>query len=176
MNYSICRSLILPAVFALSVLLLVVLVPAPAAAQSMMPGLLEQAGTAQVQDYGRPGYPRVQIYLWGNANHGVWKVEEGTDLLEYLSLAGQGDFKQGAETRVTNVLRMYRDGQVGAEPVFETQLEDLFARQVESPVLQEGDVLVLESIERRRTFTFRQASQITGTIASIATLVFLLQD
>jgi hypothetical protein len=71
---------------------------------------------------------------------------------------------------------MYRDGQVGAEPVFETQLEDLFARQVESPVLQEGDVLVLESIERRRTFTFRQASQITGTIASIATLVFLLQD
>jgi hypothetical protein len=176
MEYSTRRSLILSFVSTLTFLLLISLVPAPVAAQSTVPGLLEPPGTAQVQDYGRPGYPRVQIYLWGNANNGVWKVEEGTDLLEYLSLAGQGNFRQGAETRVKNVLRMYREGQVGAEPVFETELEDLFARQVESPVLQEGDVLVLESIERRRTFTFRQASQITGTIASIATLVFLLQD
>ena len=176
MNYSTCRSLILPSVVAFSLLLLVALVPAPAVAQNTVPGLLEPPGTAQVQDYGRPGYPRVQIYLWGNANHGVWKVEEGTDLLEYLSLAGQGDFRQGAETRVKNVLRIYRDGQVGADPVFETQLEDLFARQVESPVLREGDVLVVESIERRRPFTFRQSAQVTGTMASIATLVFLIQD
>ena len=176
MNYSDYRWLVLTSVSAFSLLLLAALLPTPAEAQNTVPGLLEPPGTAQVQDYGRPGYPRVQIYLWGNASHGVWTVEEGTDLLEYLSLAAQGDFNQGADTRVKNVLRMYREGQTGKKPVFETQLEDLFARQVESPVLREGDVLVVESIERRRPFTFRQAAQVTGTIASIATLVFLIQD
>lgn len=150
--------------------------PTEAVAQDPPSSLAEPGASQQTKDYGRSGYPRVQIYLWGNANGGVWTVEEGTDLLEFLSASATGNFNESPETRTRNVLKIYRDGQVGEEPAFEMRIEDIFARQSEHPELQSGDVLVVESIQRRRFFTFRNISQVAGTIASVASLVFLVRD
>lgn len=148
--------------------------PEPAAAQDVAAGIT--TSESGVMDYGRPGYPRVRIYLWGNAQQGVWTVEEGTDLLEYLSVATQGDFRESAENRVRNVVRLYRKGQTTGEPVFKSRVEKIFARQVDYPQLRDGDVLVMETIERRRLFTFRQISRIVGTAASLVSLGFLVFD
>lgn len=154
--------------------LLFLISPRQAVAQEASPGLAEM-GTSQTNDYGRPGYPRVRVYLWGNAQNGVWTVEEGTDLLEFLSASATGNFNESSETRTKNILRVYRRGQVGEKPAFEMRMEDIFARQDEYPELQNGDVLVVETVQRRRLFTFRGISRITGTIASVASLVFLVR-
>ena len=154
--------------------LFVLISPPQAVAQETSPELAELA-TSQTNDYGRPGYPRVRVYLWGNAQNGVWTVEEGTDLLEFLSASATGDFNEGSETRVKNILKVYRRGQVGREPAFEMKMEDIFARQDEYPELQNGDVLVVETVQRRRFFTLRGITRVTGTIASVASLVFLIQ-
>lgn len=143
-------------------------------AQDMSP---EITSLSETKDYGRPGYPRVTVYLWGNADSGVWTVEEGTDLLEFLSVAARGDFNQSAETRKKNLLRVYRRGQVDEKPIFETELDKIFARQIEYPELQDGDVYVVESIQKRRFFyKFRQVSQVTGAVASLVSLGVLLFD
>lgn len=129
----------------------------------------------QTNDYGRSGYPRVRVYLWGNADNGVWTVEEGTDLLEFLSASATGNFTQEADTRVKNILKVYRDGQKGDDPVFEMRVQEIFARQNKPFQLRNGDVLVVESVERRRNFTVRGIAQVAGAVASVASLVFLLQ-
>jgi hypothetical protein len=148
--------------------------PHSATAQDAIAALSEPGMSRQINDYGRAGYPRVRVYLWGNVNDGVWTVEEGTDLLEFLSASATGNFNQSPETRVRNILKIYRNGQVGQEPAFEMNVETIFARQDAYPTLQNGDVLVVESIQRRRFFTFRNISQVTGTVASVASLIFLV--
>lgn len=131
---------------------------------------------SQIKDYGRPGYPRVTVYLWGNAENGIWRVEKGTDLLEYLSVAARGTFRHDSDTRVRNVLKIYREGQVNEDPVFESTVDEIFARQSAYPELQNRDVIVVESIERRRLLSFRSISWITGSAASVASLVFLISN
>lgn len=155
--------------------LLTLIVPQQAMSQESIPEFSESGDIAQTNDYGRPGYPRVRIYLWGNAQNGVWTVEEGTDLLEFLSASATGNFNQRADTRVKNILKVYRRGQVGKEPAFEMDVREIFARQNESFSLQTGDVLVVESVQNRRILTFRGISRVTGTIASVASLIFLIQ-
>lgn len=154
--------------------LLILIAPGQAGAQESTLERTEMRGPFQTNDYGRPGYPRVRIYLWGNAQSGVWTVEEGTDLLEFLSASATGNFNQSTETRVRNILKVYRRGQVGEKPAFEMDVREIFARQRAYPTLQNGDVLVVESIQRRRFFTFRNISRVTGTIASVASLIFLI--
>lgn len=155
--------------------LLTLIAPRQAISQEPIPVFSELGATSQTNDYGRPGYPRVRIYLWGNAQNGVWTVEKGTDLLEFLSASATGNFNQSAETRVKNILKVYRRGQVGKEPAFEMNVREIFARQNEFFALQSGDVLVVETVQKRRFFTFRGISRVTGTIASVASLVFLIR-
>lgn len=157
-------------------LFLVLLSPDVSQAQQIPPSSLLDGGLSQVQeyDYGRPGYPRVTIYLWGNAQNGMWTVEQGTNFLEYLSVAARGNFNEAAETRVKNKIRLYREGQIDDEPVFEADLEAIFSRKVDYPKLQSGDVLIVESIQRRRFFTFRNMSQVVGTTASLVSLGLLV--
>jgi len=174
MNTSLRSTLALLTGVATLVLLGSLLLPAPAVAQNALPGFAEPSDS-YVKDYGRPGYPRVRVYLWGNADSGVWTVEEGTDFLDFLSTAGNGNFNRQPDRRVKNFVRLYREGQTNAEPVFEERLESLFARQVAYPTLQNGDVLVIETEQRRRRFTLRQVGFVTGTLASIASLVFIVQ-
>ena len=114
--------------------------PHYAVAQDAIAGLSEPGMSQQVNDYGRAGYPRVRVYLWGNANNGVWTVEEGTDLLEFLSASATGNFNQSAETRVRNVLKIYRQGQVGENPAFEMNVQEIFARQGAYPPLQKPNL------------------------------------
>lgn len=157
-------------------LFLVLVFPDLSRAQQVPASAFMEGGLSQVQeyDYGRPGYPRVTIYLWGNAQNGMWTVEQGTNFLEYLSVAAQGNFNESADTRIKNKIRLYREGQIDEEPVFEARLEEIFSRKVEYPKLQNGDVLIVESIQRRRFFTFRNMSQVVGTVASLVSLSLLV--
>lgn len=148
--------------------------PELAISQNEISGIPDSGISTHTSDYGRPGYPRVQIFLWGNGQTGRWTVEEGTDLLEFLTVAARGNFDRSPDTRRKNILRVYREGQVGEDPAFEMNINKIFSRQVEPPTLQNGDVLVVSSIEKRRFFSFRNMHQIVGTAASIASLIFLV--
>jgi hypothetical protein len=131
--------------------------------------------TPNVKEYGRPGYPVVTVYVWGNADTGVWNVEEGTDLLEFVSVVSRSQFgDQGPDRRAIQKLKLYRDGRTEGEPVFEARVQDLFTARSNYPALQAEDILVLET-EVKNRFTWRDLGQIVG-IASTVLNTYLILD
>lgn len=128
-----------------------------------------------VQDYGRPGMPRITVYVWGNAQTGVWTIEEGASLLEVVSATSRVRLEQrNPEERQIRTLRLYREGNRSGDPAFEARLEDVFSRRVELPELRNRDVLVIETRARRR-LSWRDVNQLAGTVASVLS-VFILID
>lgn len=132
--------------------------------------------TPTVKDYGRPGFPRMTIYVWGNADSGVWNVEKGTDLLEFVSVISRARMTENSpERRRIEKLSIYRDQQPGGgDPFYETDVRDIFAARDSYPALQEGDILLLETQTRTR-FTWRDIARVTGTIAALVN-TYLLFD
>ena len=132
--------------------------------------------TPTVKEYGRPGYPRMTIYVWGNADNGVWNVEKGTDLLEFVSVISRTRMSENSpDRRRIEKLSLYRDQRPGhGEPFYETDVKAMFAARDSYPALQEGDILVLETQTRSR-FTWRDIARVTGTIAALVN-TYLLFD
>lgn len=133
--------------------------------------------TPTVKEYGRPGYPKITVYVWGNADSGVWNVEKGTDLLEFLSVVSRARMTDNSpDRRRTERLSIYRDQRPGEaeSPFYETEVQELFSSRGSYPSLQEGDILVLETRTRNR-FTWRDIARVTGTIAALLN-TYLLFD
>jgi hypothetical protein len=131
--------------------------------------------TPNVKEYGRPGYPVFTVYVWGQADTGVWSVEQGTDLLEFISVISRtqlGD--RGPDSRSIQKLKLYRDGKAEGEPFFEARIQELFTARGSYPALQPEDILVLET-EVKIRFTWRDVGQIIG-IASTVLNTFLILD
>lgn len=129
-----------------------------------------------VHVYGEPGEPRMTVYVWGQARSGVWRVAEGTDLIEFMSIASQTDMTlRDPDRRSETFIRIYRDGEAagGNEAFFSAKVEDLFSRQQSYPALEDGDIVMVDTRVRRR-FTWRDLSQIVGTISSGISLYLLL--
>jgi hypothetical protein len=127
-----------------------------------------------IQDYGRPGMPRITIYVWGNAQTGVWTVEEGLSMLEVVSATSRvGLDERNPERRQIHTLRLFRNGNRSGDPEFEARLEDVFSRSVTLPELRERDVLVIETRTRRR-LSWRDLNQVAGTAASVLSIFILL--
>lgn len=129
-----------------------------------------------VRVYGRPGIPKITIYVWGGQTQaGVWLVEEDTDLIEFLSISARGDVTiRQPERRSETFIKIFRGtSQRGNDPFFEANVNDLFSRQESYPSLQDGDILVVET-RVRREFTWRDLSQVVGTLTSGISLYLLL--
>lgn len=128
-----------------------------------------------VKEYGRAGYPTVTVFVWGTADTGVWKVEEDTDLLEFLSVAIRSEgTNRNVEIRNYQYLKMYREDQNRRnDPFFESRMDELFARDKPYPEIKEGDILLIESRANRR-FTWRDITQVTGTVASLVSTYLLI--
>ena len=128
-----------------------------------------------VKDYGRPGVPRIQVYLWGSANTGAWTIEEGTDLIEFISVASENARIARPDSRTIRTLKIYRDGYTDDDPFFEQRLEDLFAQRSGYPTLQNGDIVVLDTRQRRR-FTWRDITTVTGTLVGLLNTYLLIDN
>jgi hypothetical protein len=140
----------------------------PIAAEGQIPGAEEN----QIRVYGQPGNPKMSVYVWGQAQTGLWSVDVGTDLLEFASIiTTSGLTANRADQETTLILQLFRAGR-GDEPIFEEKIEDVFVSR-SYPELNDGDILVLKERTRRR-FTWRDVSQVLGTVTSTVSLVLLI--
>lgn len=137
-----------------------------------------QTESGYIKQFGEPGVPKMTVYLWGDAaNNGIWRVDEGTDLLTFLSVASVSGFASRRPDVETNiVLTVYRQEQgSGNEPFFRAEATNILAESRGSlPTLRNEDIVVVETQTRRR-LTWRDISQITGTAASLLGLYFSIQ-
>jgi hypothetical protein len=156
--------------------LLFLTTPAPVQAQQQPDDTRSSMNNPTVKEYGRAGYSKITVYVWGNADTGVWRVEEGTDLLEFVSVVSRIQMaNRDPDRRQIETLRIYRDRapQSGDDPFFEKRVETLFTKRGAYPALKEGDILVLETRAKSR-FTWRDVAQVTGTIAAVVNTYLLL--
>jgi hypothetical protein len=164
-----------------ALLVVATMVPVPPSAaqaqeQPQMTAETRALFTPTVKEYGRPGYPRMTIYVWGNADSGVWNVERGTDLLEFVSVISRTRMSENSpDRRRVEKLSVYRDQRPGGgDPFFESNVKDIFASRDSYPTLQEGDILVLETQTRTR-FTWRDIARVTGTVAALLNTYLLFE-
>ena len=117
----------------------------------------------------QPGAATVQVDVLGTVRApGLYELTEGTDVGQLLALSGGPLLapRQRASSRKVTI-RLFRAATNGADPVYEQVLEDALEDPGTYPVLQDGDVLTVEVIERTR-ITWRDISSIVGTIGVLA--------
>lgn len=125
-----------------------------------------------VYTYARPGHATQTVYVWGAVSQpGIWKIEPGTDLVEFLSIVRPSGY--GVETPGTRqdvVLRVHRSSGGEARVVHEMRLDELLDRPPSRrPSLQPEDVLEVRTVEQRK-FSFQTLTSVLGTVSSLVLL------
>jgi hypothetical protein len=143
----------------------------PSSQQSTVTAL-EAAGPL-IREFGRPGYPRITVYVWGSASSGIWRVEQGVDLLSFASAVSEMREQAFPGQRSEYYINIYRKGQTNQAPFFRSKFERLVAGRSDLPELLDGDVLVFQQ-RATRAFTWRDIAQVTGTLASLVSSVLLI--
>lgn len=137
-----------------------------------------EADLPYINSFSRPGQPTITVYVWGNVGRtGIWQIERGTDLIEFLSavqVPGVGQDQINVRRRFT--LRIYRGGTQDRHEIYSEEIERILADGVEYPQLQRGDILFLELRQRRRIFSFQFISTLVGTVSSVFLLYLRLSQ
>lgn len=164
---------------ALSALALLVAAAAPAGAQvTTLPDELP------INRYAREGRPVDKVLVLGSVRApGVWEVERGVDLVEFLVNLNAGASAVGlrgtGETRRTDI-RVYRGPDGGARTlVFEGDFIALVERRVAAPGLQANDLVYVEDVIKRKRdigVTLAYINAAVGLSGFVFTLVNFLRQ
>jgi hypothetical protein len=144
---------------------------------SVAPHALAQDDASRANYYGRPGYPTITVYVVGGVPQpGVWRVEQGVDFVEFLSVINASRQEtQQAETRTRVLLRLFRLQSERREEIYKATLEDAIMQNQPHPGLVDGDVLFVDSRVSRR-LTIRTGASVVGAISSLLLLAIRLSN
>lgn len=142
----------------------------PPVVQAQFTGLQSQ-GTS-FYTFARPGESTIQILMLGDTGRdGIYEIGEGTDLAEFIALAGgagEGPLSPRQRRDVTiRLLRMDDDGQ--RRIIYEASVDELVER-MDYPTLQRDDVLRIR-VRQRQRFGWRDALQIVSGASTVILLV-----
>lgn len=155
-------------------LILLALAFAPTDLQAQTFGRLEQIDTnvGAYFHYVIPGSPSVQVHVIGTvAAPGLYELNAGTDLGHLLSLAGGPLLAPRLNNRSRDVrLRLISPSTGGNAPVFDRKLEEAALDPSGYPVLQDGDVLYVEVVEKE-SFGWRDGLTVVSTVGVLALTV-----
>lgn len=136
-----------------------------------------------INDFTRPGELSMIVFIWGAAgNPGIWRVERDVDLLALLSAAGvssrgvsSNNAQQALDIATRTSIRIFRSRGDTRDVIYEERIEDLLRNGGSYPALQEGDIIEIESVPRRRV-TWRTTLEFFRTISSAATLYLFFRE
>lgn len=137
-----------------------------ALAQDLTGGMQTQGTSYHV--FARPGQNTVQVMVLGSGvQPGLYELGEGTDLSQLVALGGFGPGARQSNNRRSITIELYRDNAAGQrERVYVSDFDDFLQRRTDYPVLQMGDVVRVEIVERER-FSWRDALQVVTAAASL---------
>jgi hypothetical protein len=130
-----------------------------------------------VNEFARPGQPTMTLYLWGAVGTtGIWRVERDVDLIQLLSVAGvPGVGTSERDVRRRFVLHIYRDEDGERREIYAEEVENLIGGGAAPvPALQDGDILAIETRERRR-ISVNLVFTTLRTVSSFLSLYLLLR-
>ena len=121
--------------------------------------------------YARPGHPTMVIYVLGDVEiTGRWRVEREVQLLDLLAVARPSVvMTEGSQTVEDVRVKVFREADQGRRLAFDEPMESLLTSVHASLVLAEGDVVVVDLIEKQVSTTvgFREILAIATSVASL---------
>jgi hypothetical protein len=168
------------------------LVPAPADAQGF--GRVEETNSNVAYFYhARPGQATVQISVWGTIPRpGIYEIPDTTDLDKLLTMAGGAPISSRREDRdpAKITVRVYRpqsaaqtegsDSSEGTSAprtmIFEAPLERMLAGQAQYPDLRDDDIVVVETVQPKEGFSFRDVLSVASTLGTLTLLALRIFD
>jgi len=126
----------------------------------------------RLTDFSRPGRPTMLVYVWGTASiSGIWKVEQGVDLIQLLSAAQIPNIGAVEQTsKQTVYLRIYRPSGGRRVEIYDSEIKKMIAQGSNYPSLQDGDILFLETVTKNR-FNLQTIFSAIGAAASLTLLI-----
>jgi len=159
--------------FLFSCTLSILLLSVPSSSRGQDFGAIEDS---YINTLARPGEPTITVYLWGSVGQtGIWRIKRETDLIAFLSavqVPGIGEEQIGIRRRTT--LRVFRGSAGDRQEVYSERLDEILEEGASYPDLQNEDVLLVETSQRREIFTFQFISTFIGTTSSAILLVLRL--
>ena len=135
---------------------------------------LEQSNynRASVYSYAEPGDVTIQVNVWGAvSNPGRYIIPRGTEVGDLFTYAGgPSTGQQNWQQEQILTIRLSREKNDEHVVIFEARMEDEVFAFEENPVLQEGDVLMVERYVREK-FTWRDAFTIASGLSTTILLV-----
>jgi len=124
--------------------------------------------------HAQPGDATVQVSVWGTIPRpGIYEVPDSTDLDKLLTMAGGAPLEPRQENRdaATINVRVYRPTPDSARSVlFASSIENMLSEDTEYPLLRDDDILVIETIQPRRRFTWRDALSVLSSLGTLTLL------
>ncbi len=162
----------LTSVFTLAAVAAATVMFSPSAVRGQGVGDLDDTRTnSRFYYHVEPGAPRIEVRVIGTVESpGIYHVSDRTDVGKLLVLAG-GPLNMGsAAGRPDVTLRLYRATNGTRSLVYESSLKDHLRAVQAYPVLDENDVLMVET-RVRRGFGWRDALSVLTTVATVGLLV-----
>ena len=131
--------------------------------------------------HAQPGEATVQISVWGTIPRpGIYEIPDSTDLDKLLTMAGGAplDARQENRDAPTITVRVYRP-QEGADDrrlLFESKLERMLAGEVQYPILRDDDIVVVETIQPKPPFSWRDALSVVSSLGTLTILALRIFD
>jgi len=155
-----------------------VVAPTEAAAQAF--GRVEETNSNVAYFYhARPGEATVQVSVWGTIpKPGIYEVPDTTALDKLLTMAGGAPVKARQENRdpARITVRVYRPSPDGRSQIFESRLETLLEGNPRYPDFQDDDIVVVETVNPKPPFTWRDVLSLTSTLGTLVLLGFRIFD
>ncbi|HMB93799.1 MAG TPA: hypothetical protein VKP65_23300 [Rhodothermales bacterium] len=129
-----------------------------------------QATGTSYHVFARPGEATVQVLVVGSSG-GIYELGADTRLDEFLALIGgaPGFGSSSSARKVKVTIQLYREQEGRRTLVYEAPMEQMVTEPGQYPRLQEGDVFVVEIVEKNRIGWRDVLSVVTG-ISSIVLL------
>lgn len=130
-----------------------------------------------VRVFASPGEATVQVLVLNSmGGSGVFEVGLDTKIDELLVASGMTLTAQSTEERRLVTVRLYREEGRQRTLVYEEPLETMLTEPVNHPRFEEGDVLVVETVIKKKAFTWREGLSLLTSASSILLLVLRLQE
>jgi hypothetical protein len=145
--------------------------------------------------HAQPGQATVQVSLWGTVRQtGIYEIPVGTELNDLLSMAGgvPETARRKGQDAPTTYIRAYRltgtatneaasgssqdgsakiaEGSKERKRIFEGTLADVLTGEAQPPLLNEDDIIVVETVQPRRGFGWRDALSLASTLGTLTLL------
>lgn len=136
---------------------------------------------ARICEGWRAGFETMEVYALGAVESNCrWTVNRDIPFLDFLTMIRPRGLEANETFDATPIVivQIFRESGPGRVLSYEATVEDILTSVAPMPTLEPQDIVLvkLETIRKRRVFTFANVSAVLGTVSTTLLLYLRLKD